>query len=195
MRGKPLCRFIFGRAYRITPADAGKTARKAHETFYTKDHPRGCGENPDYASGAGFRWGSPPRMRGKHPCSASAPAQRRITPADAGKTMPADSGRALQEGSPPRMRGKLLRRILRLSGGRITPADAGKTSVFVMRLKCSQDHPRGCGENRDRIAKDAASVGSPPRMRGKLTMNAVANAITRITPADAGKTHWRKLFR
>ena len=34
--------------------------------------------------------------------------------------------------------------------------------------------------------------GSPPRMRGKLLQDAMTKCQFRITPADAGKTCWRK---
>ena len=45
MRGKRFAQYSSAKEVRITPADAGKTDRKAHGMFYTKDHPRGCGEN------------------------------------------------------------------------------------------------------------------------------------------------------
>ena len=45
VRGKPLKKAIEGGENRITPAGAGKTARKALETSYKEDHPRRCGEN------------------------------------------------------------------------------------------------------------------------------------------------------
>ena len=36
--------------------------------------------------------------------------------------------------------------------------------------------------------ENGSNGGSPPRMRGKPNTDANAAAITRITPADAGKT-------
>ena len=94
-----------------------------------------------------FRSGSPPRVRGKPPCERHELAEKRITPACAGKTNKgiqkikntADHPRAcgenkyaeiltnLDAGSPPRMRGKLAQSRSRLSMRRITPAHAGKT--------------------------------------------------------------------
>ena len=48
MRGKlfdfPACTAGIG----ITPADAGKTHRKANRVGKKEDHPRGCGENNKY---------------------------------------------------------------------------------------------------------------------------------------------------
>ena len=50
---------------------------------------------------------------------------------------------------------------------RITPADAGKTGTHNGQLVFLEDHPRGCGENRDVTVSVAVKQGSPPRMRGK----------------------------
>ena len=70
----------------------------------------------------------------------------------------------------------------------ITPADAGKTHVSIHKCKRRQDHPRGCGENAIYTLTQWRSIGSPPRMRGKLPIMTVAGRMSRITPADAGKT-------
>ena len=74
---------------------------------------------------------------------------------------------------------------------RITPADAGKTETFLYQAIKLQDHPRGCGENGKGVEEIAAFLGSPPRMRGKLSLRAVLIVVDRITPADAGKTNHR----
>ena len=126
MRGKqPLsshCRC----SRRITPAHAGKTKAASTHERGTLDHPRACGENRLISMCPKPCYGSPPRMRGKLPCSPQSYAIRRITPAHAGKTLyavqrtqrRADHPRACGEnieyqslqtedaGSPPRMRGK-----------------------------------------------------------------------------------------
>ena len=73
-------------------------------------------------------------------------------------------------------------------GNRITPADAGKTHSNFINLLFLQDHPRGCGENRELGLYIVKKRGSPPRMRGKLVGNTVFVPSLRITPADAGKT-------
>ena len=151
----------------ITPADAGKTAKRCSLTASDWDHPRGCGENIG-CHRVNFRFpGSPPRMRGKLEYEVALETGVRITPADAGKTA-AQSHRTvcLQDhprgcgenphrlyaktpilGSPPRMRGKLamlMRFVLRPG---ITPADAGKTRPACIGRPGRTDHPRGCGEN------------------------------------------------
>ena len=51
------------------------------------------------------------------------------------------------------------------------------------------DHPRGCGENIKIDADKAKREGSPPRMRGKPKGLRRLKKKSRITPADAGKTH------
>ena len=57
-----------------------------------------------------------------------------------------------------------------------------------------RDHPRGCGENYVKNFMGYSTVGSPPRMRGKLSRNVVKSNCPRITPADAGKTDRCCLF-
>ena len=50
------------------------------------------------------------------------------------------------------------------------------------------DHPRGCGENLSVLLLMIANLGSPPRMRGKPISPLTQSSMSRITPADAGKT-------
>ena len=152
--------------------------------------------------------GSPPRMRGKPRRRRFDSPINRITPADAGKTQflmlaprrdqdhPRGCGenslkrhsRDIFPGSPPRMRGKQSKITNAANRDRITPADAGKTLVDAGMQLFMGDHPRGCGENLGRTRSRKATVGSPPRMRGKPTEAADRPESWRITPADAGKT-------
>ena len=135
----------------------------------------------------------------------------RITPADAGKTfrqiysyrIGQDHPRGCGEntsrrycrvgnlGSPPRMRGKPQHTVRQELLPRITPADAGKTMCGNAGQSSTWDHPRGCGENSAAQYLDTRTLGSPPRMRGKLANGQNLGAIIRITPADAGKTNLR----
>ena len=71
----------------------------------------------------------------------------------------------------------------------ITPADAGKTPLWLYVSGLFWDHPRGCGENENLFLQIPTVAGSPPRMRGKRIDAGQLIAVTRITPADAGKTH------
>ncbi len=132
----------------------------------------------------------------------------RITPADAGKTLservrirscwdhPRGCGENVarnntdsrKPGSPPRMRGKPVAKQLRHRRVGITPADAGKTLQYALQHCAVQDHPRGCGENCFLAHPASSCTGSPPRMRGKLNFSCSLLGVTRITPADAGKT-------
>ena len=72
---------------------------------------------------------------------------------------------------------------------RITPAHAGKTYIVYPSRSTSQDHPRACGENFLSIRSIHLPSGSPPRMRGKLSLFSGIVRITGITPAHAGKTY------
>ena len=87
------------------------------------------------------------------------------------------------------MRGKPTEHVSFFETDRITPADAGKTLLSFFLSPFTQDHPRGCGENRSGGVELGKERGSPPRMRGKLTDNQKLHRRIGITPADAGKTH------
>ena len=208
MRGKPASFTSSAFANRITPADAGKTVGGKASAGRFPDHPRGCGENLSPPVLSATIVGSPPRMRGKQPILGINVHAVRITPADAGKTCippmhqsastdhPRGCGEnmrfaispAMRVGSPPRMRGKLCRQADKFTFLGITPADAGKTSFSTCLRWTGWDHPRGCGENRILAACSGGCSGSPPRMRGKLTVRKRTADRYRITPADAGKT-------
>ncbi len=86
------------------------------------------------------------------------------------------------------MRGKHELPKAKFGDSGITPADAGKTRAIAAVKNLCQDHPRGCGENWQARLKETAQAGSPPRMRGKPPLQKLILRLSRITPADAGKT-------
>ena len=71
-------------------------------------------------------------------------------------------------GSPPRVRGKPVKSTINASLDRITPACAGKTLTSTVNAELAKDHPRVCGENFKSCYVLGLTLGSPPRMRGKL---------------------------
>ena len=190
MRGKRRPAGRGAKACRITPAHAGKTSRSFARRHAGADHPRACGENIAEPVLINSVFGSPPRMRGKRSGAASAGRAARITPAHAGKTAvsrrgglrAADHPRACGEnrislrstsscdGSPPRVRGKHRGARQKRGRTRITPAYAGKTREHTHSLSGYQDHPRVCGENPPARKAPVSGGGSPPRVRGKLTL-------------------------
>ena len=190
VRGKPFPADGSSTVRRITPAGAGKT----------------------FLSHL-FCWlcqGSPPQVRGKRSIGQLLFLPEGITPAGAGKTivpvlflcLPADHPRRCGEnlgfwvfevrqmGSPPQVRGKPFETSTASHSTRITPAGAGKTTCRRRRGLLPWDHPRGCGENLPFESVVWKEKGSPPRMRGKLNFSCSLLGVTRITPADAGKTSW-----
>ena len=94
---------------------------------------------------------------------------------------------APQVGSPPRVRGKeeMLYQGRHSSG--ITPACAGKRDKAGLPFVPVRDHPRVCGEKSGRVRPWRKHKGSPPRVRGKGVRSTCIPALTRITPACAGK--------
>ena len=130
----------------ITPAYAGKSFGSFCFLSFRQDHPRVCGEKQAAVALPQPVLGSPPRMRGKACLTLIIRLLLGITPAHAGKSLPAvlkcpptrdhprvcgekrrvRSWRALLLGSPPRMRGKVVLSSENPLCRGITPAYAGK---------------------------------------------------------------------
>ena len=148
-----------------------------------------CGEK--YINGK--KWeeiaGSPPRVRGKEGNLKMKTTEQRITPACAGKSLPALLPYLNRLGSPPRVRGKVHASTTLLFMLRITPACAGKRLTFSGTNIANHDHPRVCGEKARCTAGIFPVSGSPPRVRGKADVRRRGAYTSRITPACAGKRH------
>ena len=207
MRGKAIVIQRVDRLGGITPACAGKRTPLLTPRSVTWDHPRVCGEKPESGRWGEQDAGSPPRMRGKAPRFLIAKGLFRITPAYAGKSvkvnepdcLPRDHPRVCGEktssnvperknpGSPPRVRGKGYTGSAARPAGRITPACAGKRDKAGLPFVPVRDHPRVCGEKSGRVRPWRKHKGSPPRVRGKGVRSTCIPALTRITPACAGK--------
>ena len=147
MRGKHVNIALFSAASRITPADAGKTDFGRNGRSFSRDHPRGCGENLSPKPLRLTSTGSPPRMRGKLYGCRHSPWQLGDHPRGCGENLHRLPPFTCRRGSPPRMRGKQLAAFVSAQLKRITPADAGKTREGWYLFPHSEDPPRGCGEN------------------------------------------------
>ena len=86
------------------------------------------------------------------------------------------------------MRGKGPNKIPTHKGARITPAYAGKRLPLLDYSPACWDHPRVCGEKNCLQLRITEAMGSPPRMRGKVTPSRCSWACIGITPAYAGKS-------
>ena len=188
-KGRTACRP--STASRITPACAGKRCVYRFGRYCGRDHPRVCGEKQGVNIIIPHCWGSPPRVRGKDFGGAAQPNQNGITPACAGKSQPhyrfrqcpRDHPRVCGEktsarillitsaGSPPRVRGKAYLRGNGNLQNRITPACAGKSVTDGITFFRSEDHPRVCGEKGGGGGGDDNTIGSPPRVRGKVCLS------------------------
>ena len=70
----------------------------------------------------------------------------------------------------------------------ITPACAGTTIPDTYKGKPAKDHPRLCGDYDLNTAGLGRHWGSPPLVRGLLSLSACKYSLDRITPACAGTT-------
>ena len=92
-------------------------------------------------------------------------------------------------GSSPRMRGKHFHCVSSGSIAGLIPAHAGKTKEQAGPRVARVAHPRACGENLKWGWAAVATLGSSPRMRGKLSAPTSRIESPGLIPAHAGKTH------
>ena len=85
------------------------------------------------------------------------------------------------------MRGKPRVLLLSPLKAGLIPAHAGKTLLGVVFTR-ARAHPRACGENHRRTARNGIAGGSSPRMRGKRRHSEQRRIPRRLIPAHAGKT-------
>ena len=85
------------------------------------------------------------------------------------------------------MRGKDFKSTVDLFYCRITPAYAGKSVKLLAPWSGFQDHPRLCGEKKQKSVSSLTVPGSPPPMRGKVVLLSYDFVLPGITPAYAGK--------
>ena len=192
----------------ITPAYAGKSSACRRTLSAGWDHPRICGEKAEMGGFIPRFSGSPPRMRGKVLPDRGRVLGVGITPAYAGKSFPTSMFRSVgrdhpricgekivvsrtwcsRSGLPPRMWGKVSSIRDDLARVGITPAYAGKSSSPRLIALLIWDHPRVCGEKVSPRLSSSPRMGSPPRMRGKVSSCRMPSSSHRITPAYAGKS-------
>ena len=128
-------------------------------------------------------------MRGKAHWLRAGLLERRITPAYAGKSMRQRLPRSFCRDHPRLCGEKLCVRIFRVCVQGSPPPMRGKVLSFAVEKTTFQDHPRLCGEKRRGGQLPDLRVGSPPPMRGKAAGGSDLMAVSRITPAYAGKRH------
>ena len=166
MRGKALGDGSFLADKGITPACAGKSARRGIPFPASTNHPRVCGEKKPPCQPERKALGSPSRVRGKELSFVGFQPHTRITLACAGKRRcgkigwlrPWDHPRVCGEkapfhawlccirGSPSRVRGKAAMKEIESADFGITLACAGKSGISHAYRPRPRDHPRVCGE-------------------------------------------------
>ena len=167
-----------------------------------------CGEHQSAHELSRCDVGSSPHVRGALLLGATVAELEGIIPACAGST-PCSSSRQMQTGDHPRMcgehsttnrlegtfagssphvRGALRRVRHRGEAPGIIPACAGST---LPESRCSAlpwDHPRMCGEHKDRYHRYLPHEGSSPHVRGALYRLDYIGYGIGIIPACAGST-------
>ena len=188
MRGKvglllPLLTFVG-----ITPACAGKSNWSHRFYSGSRDHPRVCGEKLGVVTEYLPKIRITPACAGKSAYLVRYACPYEDHPRVCGEKLISNTGSRIPMGSPPRVRGKVWRTVAAAGDPGITPACAGKSWQTGETTTDSEDHPRVCGEKRVQRGDVDQCSGSPPRVRGKVTVNGQTLSDFRITPACAGKS-------
>ena len=195
-------------ASRFSPACAGKTGNCPACRRRCPVQPRVCGEDGKCAACGERLDGSAPRVRGRRTSFSMSSAQRRFSPACAGKTLQVghELGIATVQprvcgedwmvacncltrlGSAPRVRGRRAHDVKHYADHRFSPACAGKTKEAISRARNRPVQPRVCGEDW-RLSLDGRPChGSAPRVRGRHHAPVSRLQTKRFSPACAGKT-------
>ncbi len=170
------------------PAGAGSRSGRYTAVYPVRDHPRGCGEQALREIGAVTAEGPSPRVWGaavlvlaeRHvlgtiPAGAGSSDGWYVTthrardhPRGCGEQIVPYSWRLGEAGPSPRVRGAVpcRRRPCRRSG--TIPAGAGSSAGVRHGLGHVGDHPRGCGEQAQRLAGLDGVQGPSPRVRGAV---------------------------
>ena len=196
----------------LIPAHAGKTPDHGPRSRFHQAHPRSRGENPAILSPRAAVAGSSPLTRGKPRVQWCERLSTGLIPAHAGKTdkclngiqsgsahprsrgenQPRQASGRPVLGSSPLTRGKRPARIEALSRRGLIPAHAGKTGAAWLACAACAAHPRSRGENSWRSRYQVSRSGSSPLTRGKHVPLKYGQETTRLIPAHAGKTPWRR---
>ena len=144
---------------------------------------KGSGTLPHYD-----HQGITPACAGKSLKLSSRTTGRRDHPRVCGEKVNLEAGVCRVWGSPPRMRGKVDLQVIACIFLGITPAYAGKRSIWRPGSAGCGDHPRVCGEKHPSTAIRQRNTGSPPRVRGKVRVQAPVQEHRGITPDCAGKS-------
>ena len=175
--------------------------------FFSRDHPRVCGEHEMALTDEDIMRGSSPRVRGTPELRYKYEVNGGIIPACAGNTSttrerrcrPRDHPRVcgehslaaytitLNPGSSPRVRGTPERRRRRKRRHGIIPACAGNTLYNAGASIISGDHPRVCGEHGVLIQRLIGLYGIIPACAGNTLWCGLGSAIGRDHPRVCGE--------
>ncbi len=193
----------------IIPANTGKIQSHERKLKRKPDHPREYGENVRASTWIWPKTGSSPRIRGKYRLPPLMEAGLGIIPANTGKIAqdwrwfplgwdhPREYGENLccnatmpsASGSSPRIRGKYLEYALGYTPEGIIPANTGKIRTTRSQHGGRGDHPREYGENLTKKPQALQTIGSSPRIRGKLDRAKTCFDQGGIIPANTGKIY------
>ena len=129
-----------------------------------------------------------PAGAGKRACTLTFSERMRDHPRGCGEKLLHTFYPFARGGSSPRVRGKVFATNEVRGALRIIPAGAGKRARSTSPARLRWDHPRGCGEKCFRPPSARSTLGSSPRVRGKVALRFHVRRVAGIIPAGAGKS-------
>ena len=172
---------------RFIPACAGNSLRRQRRSDHDPVHPRVCGELATRLFLCHSFSGSSPRVRGTRRGRRCWCACRRVHPRVCGELILPTGMYQIVGGSSPRVRGTPPHHDGHRVQERFIPACAGNSTPRRRRSRLTAVHPRVCGELDVASAVLARDVGSSPRVRGTLQMEARTCATSTVHPRVCGE--------
>ena len=179
---------------RFTPTPVGSAAGASMPTRRGSVHPHACGEREMDMGQALTRFGSPPRLWGaRMRCLQTSPTFR-FTPTPVGSAHRGRGFACSHSGSPPRLWGARVSVGRHFPAGRFTPTPVGSASRNRTHIMQYPVHPHACGERRSNCPVTHSACGSPPRLWGARTWDALAEAMNRFTPTPVGSASFSAIL-
>ena len=194
VRGDVSGRYLAPMSARGSPPRArGRHRPRVPVGAQPRAHPRVRGDVARSRVRHGRGGGSPPRARGRQVQAIHRELCRGLTPACAG-TSPSPIPCGSSCGAHPRVRGDVVDKRQPRSGlSGLTPACAGTSSGGWTRATLHRAHPRVRGDVPIVMPSNGATMGSPPRARGRPCARRARAHRPGLTPACAGTsspTNW-----
>ncbi len=204
--GTAVRRFGNAYCYGFTPTCVGTATTEPFPHLLFGVHPHVCGDGSTYQLSRVSVPGSPPRVWGRRGVNTAGIDLSGFTPTCVGTACGQATTRRqswvhphlcgdgswfaainpARSGSPPRVWGRLRRMGPRPVGTGFTPTCVGTAHFRDAISRQYRVHPHVCGDGTNLVDNVEASLGSPPRVWGRLAKRMIQCGDTGFTPTCVG---------